>query len=136
VKIQSLTEAEADLLLSPATTSDSTFVELDDYITDIETDAAARAASDVVIAQMTAAKLEHLTGLRELRASFSLTQVDLARALGVTQGSVAQAEGRDDLLLSTLQRYVEAITGGELRLVVVTKGRQPIEFSISELASA
>jgi DNA-binding XRE family transcriptional regulator len=132
VKIQSST----DLLLSPATTSDSTFVDLDDYIASVETDPDARAASDAVIAQMATAKLEHLTGLRELRASFSLTQVDLARALGVTQASVAQAEGRDDLLLSTLQRYVETITGGELRLVVVTKGRQLIEFSISELVRA
>lgn len=57
----------------------------------------------------------HLAELREL---VQKTQVDVAKALGIKQPTVAEMEkpGRD-LKLSSLKRYVEA-TGGKLRLDV------------------
>jgi transcriptional regulator with XRE-family HTH domain len=55
--------------------------------------------------------------LRELRKARKLTQVRMAKALGVTQDSVSRLEKRSDLLLSTLRKTVEAM-GGTLSLVV------------------
>ena len=50
--------------------------------------------------------------LRELRKARKLTQVRVAKALGVTQDSVSRLEKRSDLLLSTLRKTVQAM-GGE-----------------------
>jgi DNA-binding XRE family transcriptional regulator len=46
---------------------------------------------------------EELT-LRELRRARKLTQVRMAKALGITQDSVSRIEKRSDLLLSTLRK--------------------------------
>lgn len=54
--------------------------------------------------------------LRELRAGRSLTQSELARSLKLTQPDVSRLERRQDILISTLRRFVEA-TGGQLDLV-------------------
>ena len=67
--------------------------------------------------EMRAAQLiaEEMT-LRELRKARQLTQVRLARRLGITQDGVSRLEKRSDLLLSTLRETVEAM-GGNLSLV-------------------
>lgn len=49
--------------------------------------------------------------LRELRRARKLTQVRVARALGITQDSVSRLEKRSDLLLSTLRKTVQAMGG-------------------------
>jgi transcriptional regulator with XRE-family HTH domain len=67
---------------------------------------------------------EELT-LRELRKARKLTQVRMARALGITQDSVSRLEQRSDLLLSTLRRTVEAM-GGTLSLVAEFPDRPPV----------
>ncbi len=54
--------------------------------------------------------------LRELRRARRLTQVRMAKELGVTQDSVSRLEKRSDLLLSTLRKAVQAM-GGNLSLV-------------------
>lgn len=54
--------------------------------------------------------------LRELRKARRLTQVRMAKTLGITQDSVSRLEKRSDLLLSTLRKTVEAM-GGRLSLV-------------------
>jgi hypothetical protein len=54
--------------------------------------------------------------LQELRKFSGKTQVEVAAALKTTQGQVSLAESREDHLLSTLRRYVEAL-GGELDVV-------------------
>jgi hypothetical protein len=40
------------------------------------------------------------------------------------------------MLVSTLRRYVETITGGELRLLVTVPGRAPLEFNLIEVEGA
>lgn len=55
--------------------------------------------------------------LRELRNGRSLTQSEVARTLNLTQPDVSRLERRQDILISTLRRFVEA-TGGQLDLVV------------------
>lgn len=52
--------------------------------------------------------------LRELRKARGLSQVELAKRLGVTQKRVSAIERAQDLNLSTLQRYVSAL-GGRLQ---------------------
>jgi transcriptional regulator with XRE-family HTH domain len=55
--------------------------------------------------------------LQELRQKVSgKTQVELAELLQVTQGAISQLEGRQDILLSKLARYIHAL-GGDLELV-------------------
>ena len=48
----------------------------------------------------------------------SLTQVELAERLNVSQAAVATIETRTDLLLSTLAKYIRAL-GGELEVRAV-----------------
>lgn len=66
--------------------------------------------------------------LRELRKARKLTQVRLARKLGVTQDSVSRLEKRSDLLLSTLRKTIEAM-GGNLSLIAEFPDRPPVVLS-------
>lgn len=66
--------------------------------------------------------------LRELRHARKLTQVKMAKALGVTQDSVSRLEKRTDLLLSTLRKTVEAM-GGNLSLIAEFPDRAPVVLS-------
>ena len=49
--------------------------------------------------------------LRELWRARKLTQVRMAKALGITQDSVSRLEKRSDLLLSTLRKTLKAMGG-------------------------
>jgi len=63
--------------------------------------------------------------LRELRKARKLTQVRMAKTLGVTQDSVSRIEKRTDLLLSTLRKTVKAM-GGNLSLIAEFPDHPPI----------
>ena len=66
--------------------------------------------------------------LRELRHARKLTQVRMAKALGINQDSVSRLERRSDLLLSTLRKTVKAL-GGNLSLVAEFPDRAPVVLS-------
>ena len=66
--------------------------------------------------------------LHQLRKARHLTQVSIARELGVSQDAVSRMEQHGDLLLSPLRRTVEAM-GGSLSLVVKFPDRPLMEFS-------
>jgi DNA-binding XRE family transcriptional regulator len=66
--------------------------------------------------------------LQELRQARKLTQVRLAKALGISQDGVSRLEKRSDLLLSTLRKSVEAM-GGNLSLVAEFPDREPVVLS-------
>jgi transcriptional regulator with XRE-family HTH domain len=66
--------------------------------------------------------------LRELRKARKLTQVRMARVLGINQDSVSRIEKRSDLLLSTLRKTVEAM-GGNLSLIAEFPDRAPVVLS-------
>ncbi len=66
--------------------------------------------------------------LRELRHARKLTQVRVAKKLGITQDSVSRLEKRSDLLLCTLRKTVEAM-GGNLSLVAQFPDRAPVVLS-------
>ena len=66
--------------------------------------------------------------LRELRQARKLTQVRVAKTLGITQDSVSRLEKRSDLLLSTLRKTIAAM-GGNLSLVAEFPDRAPVVLS-------
>src|SRR5579872_6076499 len=66
--------------------------------------------------------------LSELRRARKLTQVRMAKKLGITQDSVSRLEKRSDLLLSTLRKTVKAM-GGNLSLVAEFPDREPVVLS-------
>ncbi len=68
--------------------------------------------------------------LQELRCARKLTQVRLAKTLGISQDGVSRLEKRSDLLLSTLRKTVEAM-GGSLSLVAEFPDRGPVLSGIS-----
>src|SRR6478609_6488130 len=76
-------------------------------------------AADLIAEEMT---------LRELRRARKLTQVRIAKALGITQDSVSRLEKRSDLLISTLQKTIQAM-GGELSLLAKFPDGKPIVLS-------
>lgn len=76
-----------------------------------------------------AAKLiaEEMT-LRELRRARKLSQVRVAKKLGIGQEGVSKIEKRADLMISTLRRTVEAM-GGSLSLVAEFPDHRPVILS-------
>lgn len=59
---------------------------------------------------------ERSVSLQELRKLSGKTQAEVADLLGKTQSELSRLERRDDHLLSSLRRFVEAL-GGELEVV-------------------
>ena len=78
-------------------------------------------------ARATALIGEEMT-LQELRRARKLTQIRLAKALGISQDGVSRLEKRSDLLLSTMRKSVEAM-GGNLSLVAEFPDRKPVILS-------
>lgn len=72
--------------------------------------------------------------LASLRNAFGLTQVEMARALGVSQAAVSETERRGDLLVSTLVGYLAAL-GLHPRIVVRFPERGEVEVGLDALAS-
>jgi len=70
--------------------------------------------------------------LRDLRRALDLTQKTLADTLHIEQAGVSRLERRSDMLISTLQRYVEAM-GGSLHLVAEFPGRTPVSVSLGDV---
>jgi len=56
--------------------------------------------------------------LPELRKALGKTQLDVAEAAEMAQAKVSEFERREDHVLSTLRRYIEAL-GGELEVNAV-----------------
>ncbi|HLG73979.1 MAG TPA: XRE family transcriptional regulator [Chloroflexota bacterium] len=77
-----------------------------------------------------AAKSELWLQLAEARQASGLTQVELAKRLGVSQAQVARIEkrGYDAYTLNTLRRYVQALGEG---FALEVRIRQPIERPLS-----
>ena len=65
--------------------------------------------------------------LRELRKALDMTQTALAEQLKVGQDTVSRLERRTDMLLSTLDDYVQAL-GGRLELNVEFPGHKKIRL--------
>ena len=71
-------------------------------------------------------------GLAALRHAAELTQVELAKRMGVTQAAVSRMEQPHDLLLSTLNAYLEAV-GGHASVIVRLADGHEAELDLSQL---
>lgn len=66
--------------------------------------------------------------LQELRRARTMTQVSMAKTLGVAQKQISEIEKRTDMHISTLRRSIEAM-GGTLSLVAEFPDRKPVMLS-------
>lgn len=66
--------------------------------------------------------------MRELRKAHNMTQLEMAKVLGVKQEQVSRIEKRTDLHLSTLRRSIEAM-GGELILTAKFPDGVPVRLT-------
>jgi len=66
--------------------------------------------------------------LQELRRARAMTQVKMAKKLGIAQKQISEIEKRTDMHISTLRRSIEAM-GGSLSLVVEFPDRAPVVLS-------
>jgi DNA-binding transcriptional regulator YiaG len=73
-------------------------------------------------------------GLAALRQAADLTQVELARKLGVSQAAVSRIEQPHDLLLSTLNAYLRAV-GGNARVIVQFADGHEVDLDLSTLGA-
>ena len=71
--------------------------------------------------------VDEIMSLRDLRKIRQQTQERVAEILGITQESVSRIETRNDILVSTLRRQVEAL-GGRLSLVAKFPDRPTVEL--------
>ena len=74
-------------------------------------------------AKMRAADRTQAMGLAALRKAAELTQTELALTLGISQAAVATTEQRENLLLSTLAAYIEAL-GDQAHIVISFNGEE------------
>jgi transcriptional regulator with XRE-family HTH domain len=67
--------------------------------------------------------------LADLRRKASVTQMELATALGTSQGQISRLEGQRDMLLSTLGAYLAAL--GVDAKIVVEVGEQTVTYELT-----
>jgi len=92
-----------------------------------DTVAALPKARRVKVRARTAELIDEELSLQALRKAIGRTQVQIARTLDVGQDTVSRIEGRTDLMLSTLGKYVRAL-GGDLILVAEFPDRAPVRL--------
>jgi DNA-binding XRE family transcriptional regulator len=86
---------------------------------------------DTIRAEMAEADRIYAANLAAVRKAADLTQVDLAKAMGVAQSEISRIESRPDMLLSTLASYLAA--AGDRPRVVVTIAGHDVEIDLTSL---
>lgn len=71
----------------------------------------------------------HAMSLAMVREAGKRTQAEIAHEMQITQSGVSQIENRDDVLLSTLRKYLTA-TGAQNPRILVTINGQDIALNI------
>jgi len=66
--------------------------------------------------------------LQGLRRAREITQVKMAKKLGIAQKQISEIEKRTDMHISTLRRSVEAM-GGKLSLIAEFPDRKPVKLT-------
>jgi DNA-binding XRE family transcriptional regulator len=77
----------------------------------------------------------NVKGLSGFRQAAGVSQSDLAKALNIAQPSVSSLEHSNDLLCSTLARYVQAL-GGECEIVVTLADNTRLALSLEQLVTS
>ncbi|MFA7503533.1 MAG: helix-turn-helix transcriptional regulator [Burkholderiaceae bacterium] len=69
--------------------------------------------------------IDKVATLKDLRKAAQRTQDELAEIMGMGQGAISRIEKRDDMLVSTLQHYVESL-GGTFQILATFPDRPPL----------
>lgn len=114
------------------TEPDKTFVRGNEHLDRLLADP--ELAADVALAHEAAEEMDraYAMNLAMIRKAGQMTQVEVAKKLGVGQAVVSRLENRSDMLLSTLFDYLTA-TGAESASIVVTVHGQRIELDLAQL---
>ena len=115
-------------------TDDVTFVRGNDRINRLAERSDLAADVERVRRDMDDADRTYAMGLAALRQAAELTQVELARRMGVTQAAVSRMEQPHDLLLSTLNAYLEAV-GGHATVIVRFADGHEAQLDLSRLTA-
>jgi DNA-binding XRE family transcriptional regulator len=86
------------------------------------------AAEQRAIAKRAAELIAEEMTLQELRRAREITQVKMAKKLGIAQKQISEIEKRTDMHISTLRRSIEAM-GGKLTLLAEFPDRKPVKLS-------
>jgi DNA-binding XRE family transcriptional regulator len=73
--------------------------------------------------------------LAMVRKAAHLTQVEMAKRIGIPQGNVSRLENSDDMLLSTLAAYLQA-TGATDVAITMSVGGKRVELDFDRLIEA
>ena len=111
------------------------FVRGNDRLAKALADPERRARVDVIRAQMRQADRAHKMGLAAVRQAANLTQVELANRMGIGQAALSGLENREDLLLSTLASYLEAVGARDV-MITARLGDNVVELALSSAADA
>src|SRR5580700_1157270 len=116
----------------PAATGQPGFVRGNDRLDELLADP--QLAADVADAQADAEEMDRVyaMNLAMIRKAAQMTQVEVARKLGVGQGVVSRLEHRDDMLLSTLYDYLMATGAEGAGIVVIVHGHR-IELDLGRI---
>lgn len=71
----------------------------------------------------------HEYNLAELRRIAEFTQREVALRMGIDQSRVSRVENEEDMKLSTLKAYIEAL-GGQIRVVAELPDQDPFPLAI------
>ncbi|MEV4105893.1 helix-turn-helix domain-containing protein [Nonomuraea sp. NPDC049649] len=114
------------------TEPDNTFVRGNEHLDRLLADP--ELAAEVAQAHEAAEEMDraYAMNLAMIRKAGQLTQVEVAKKLGVGQAVVSRLENRNDMLLSTLFDYLTA-TGAESASIVVTVHGRRIELDLAQL---
>jgi hypothetical protein len=114
---------------------EKTFVRGNEHLDRLLADA--ELAAEVAQAREAAEEMDraYAMNLAMIRKAGQMTQVEVAKKLGVGQGVVSRLENRNDMLLSTLFDYLMA-TGAESASIVVTVHGRRIELDLAQLRHA
>ncbi|MEU7836874.1 helix-turn-helix domain-containing protein [Nonomuraea sp. NPDC052129] len=117
------------------TEPDNTFVRGNEHLDRLLADP--ELAADVAQAHEAAEEMDraYAMNLAMIRKAGQMTQVEVAKRLGVGQAVVSRLENRSDMLLSTLFDYLTA-TGAEGASIVVTVHGRRIELDLAQLRAA
>jgi len=93
-------------------------------------------AADVTRVRIASQEMDriHAMNLAVVRKAGQLTQVEVARRLGVNQSVVSRMENNDDMLLSTLVGYLTA-TGAESVAIVMTVNGHEVKLDLGRLTA-
>ena len=100
------------------------FVDLTDYVDELMEEPGMKTAVANIDRGVEEMDRVYAEGLAEIRKAAHMTQVDLARQLGVTQAAVSRLENREDILLSTLADFAAGLGAVQGRIVFQINGRE------------